>query len=65
MQGSDGQIVMPPLTNLSSEKLDRAGAFLLEDGMSMLLWIGKMISQDFLVALFGVSSLDGVDTSQV
>ena len=37
------------------------GAFLLEDGICMILWIGREIASSFLVSLFGVTSLDGID----
>jgi protein transport protein SEC24 len=55
----------PPVLTLSSEKLDRQGAFLLDNGEVLLLWVGKAISIEFLQHVFGQSSLDGVDPATV
>jgi len=63
--GPDGNIILPPTVQLSSEKLDRGGVFLLEDGQNMWLWVGKAASADFLLQLLGVPTLDNVDTTQV
>ena len=60
-----GSIVLPPTVSLSSEKLDRRGVFLLEDGDLMYLWIGREVSPDLLVALLGIPSLEGYDTSTI
>ncbi len=55
----------PAVLTLSSEKLDRQGAFLLDNGEVLLLWVGKAISIEFLQQVFGLSSLDGVDPTTV
>lgn len=61
---SGASVVLPPPCNLSSEKLDRTGVFLLENGLSMYLWIGKQVSSSFLADVFSVSSIEAVDTNQ-
>jgi protein transport protein SEC24 len=55
----------PAVLTLSSEKLDRQGAFLLDNGEVLLLWVGKAISIEFLQHVFGLSSLDGVDPNAI
>lgn len=60
--GEDDVVVLPPTVNLASDKLDRTGAYLLEDGQTMFLWIGKAVSPLFLRDAFGVASLDVLDT---
>lgn len=35
------QVVLPPSIPLSSESMTQEGAYLIENGESMLLWIGK------------------------
>jgi protein transport protein SEC24 len=55
---------LPPSLNLSSEKLDRNGAYLLEDGQSITMWIGRGINPQFLQQVFGISTIDGVDTTK-
>ena len=53
---------MPPLVNLSVDNLSSDGAFLLEDGLVMMLWLGRDVPSQFLEDLFGISSLDGVNS---
>jgi protein transport protein SEC24 len=61
MYEGEDQIRMPPLVNLSAENLTSNGAFLLEDGVVMMLWLGKEVSSAFLNSLFGVSGLEGIN----
>jgi len=63
LPGPNGLTVLPPLLNVNSEKLERNGIFLLEDGQQMWIWIAKGASPELISELFGVPSLDGVDTS--
>jgi protein transport protein SEC24 len=57
--------VLPPLVRVSYARLDSAGAYLLENGQSMYLWIGRDISPQFLNDVFGVSTLDQIDHTLV
>lgn len=38
--GDDGHFILPPALNLTSERLERHGLFLMEDGQNMFLWVG-------------------------
>ncbi|XAO24239.1 protein transporter SEC24 [Cryptococcus bacillisporus CA1280] len=38
--GDDGTMILPPALNLTSEKLERHGLFLIEDGQNIFLWVG-------------------------
>lgn len=49
------------MNNLSSERLDPGGVFLLDDGQYLLLWVGKAAAPEVVHALFGVPSLLGLD----
>jgi len=57
--------IIPTPLELSSEKLDRSGIFLLEDGQQMWIWIGKTCPAEYTHQLFGIPSFDGVDTSML
>jgi len=59
------QVILPPVINLSSEKLDRGGIFLLDDGQYLLLWVGKLAAPEAVHALFGVPSLLGIDEAAI
>ncbi|KAL6066051.1 Protein transport protein Sec24B [Balamuthia mandrillaris] len=61
VKGDDGKVVLPPVLNLSTEKLDQSGLFLLDDGQYLLLWIGKAVHGELLEQLFGVSSLAAIE----
>ncbi|KAL8274390.1 hypothetical protein Esti_001712 [Eimeria stiedai] len=52
------QVVLPPSIPLSSESMTQEGAYLIENGETMLLWIGKSAPAEWLLAVFGISTLD-------
>lgn len=56
------RVKLPVILNLTCERFSSDGIFLLENGVEMFMWIGKNVSSALLGALFGVSSLEGVDT---
>jgi len=45
---ASGAPTLPPTLPLSLEKLDPNGAFLLDDSVSLFLWLGRGVAQDFL-----------------
>uniref|UniRef100_K3WYQ9 Gelsolin-like domain-containing protein n=1 Tax=Globisporangium ultimum (strain ATCC 200006 / CBS 805.95 / DAOM BR144) TaxID=431595 RepID=K3WYQ9_GLOUD len=59
------RIVLPPVINLSIERLQCDGVFLLEDSMTLYLWVGRSAPAAFLTSLFGFHTMDGVDCRQV
>jgi len=61
---NDGRIMLPVLCNLSSEKLDRGGIFLLEDTQTMYMWVGKQVHAEVMTKLFGVPSIEYADTTK-
>lgn len=52
----DGHVRLPPLLRLSTESLASDGAYLLEDGQRMFLWLGKALSPLFIADIFGLGS---------
>lgn len=55
---------MPNLLNLSSEKLERHGIFLLENGFQQFLWIGSNVHPELVSMLFGTSILSQIQTGR-
>lgn len=55
-----GHIVLPPALNLSSERIVPYGLYLLDDGQSQFLWIGRDAVPQLLADVFGVE-----DKSQI
>ncbi|XP_029956718.1 protein transport protein Sec24A isoform X2 [Salarias fasciatus] len=53
-------IPQPKLLQLSVEKLSREGAFLMDAGMVMYLWIGRNCHPNFLTQVLGVPSYAAV-----
>ncbi|POM72159.1 Putative vesicle coat complex COPII subunit SEC24/subunit SFB2 [Phytophthora palmivora] len=65
-EGAPSQsIVLPPVINLSIERLQCDGVFLLDDTLSLYLWVGRSAPPELLESLFGVPSMEGVDCSQL
>lgn len=61
----NGAVVLPPTLNLSSEKLSRASAFLLDNGQEIFVWLGREVAAEIINALFGVQDLTQTDVNQV
>ncbi|AFZ80520.1 Sec23/Sec24 domain containing protein [Theileria equi strain WA] len=49
---------IPPPLHLTHESLTQEGAYLLENGESMIIWIGRNISPQWLQAVFDAPSFD-------
>ncbi|KAI8824176.1 uncharacterized protein EV422DRAFT_493298 [Fimicolochytrium jonesii] len=60
LPGGDGKIVFPPLLNLSAEKLERHGLYLLENGLEMFLWVSRGTDPQLIQKLFDKPSYDAV-----
>jgi len=54
---------LPRLLPLTAASLSTAGAYLLEDGATLTLWLGKDVPTDFLQAAFGWPTLENVDAA--
>lgn len=52
---SSGDIVLPPAINLSSASLVLYGLYLIDDGQTQFLWIGRDVVPQLLEDVFGVS----------
>ncbi|EEA05110.1 Sec23/Sec24 trunk domain-containing protein [Cryptosporidium muris RN66] len=57
-QENEQSLVLPPMLNLTAEQMTQSAAYLLEDGESMYLWLGRAIPTSFIQQIFGVASLD-------
>lgn len=53
---SDRTIPQPPILQLTVEKINRDGAYLMDAGSVMFLWIGKNCGQNFISQVLGVSN---------
>ena len=62
--GPEGIIMSEPL-NLSSEKLERHGAYLLEDGQNIFIWIGRQVSPQLCMDLLDVRSYEEIRAGKV
>jgi len=56
---------MPPLLPLSSERLVRHGLFLIEDGQTMFLWIGRDAVPQLVMDVFDLPSYDQLPSGKV
>ncbi|GAB6024255.1 Protein transport protein Sec24A, variant 2 [Chamberlinius hualienensis] len=54
----DVSVPQPPLLPVTSEKFERQGAFLLDNGERMFLYVCQGISQRFCLNIFNVSSFE-------
>uniref|UniRef100_A0A7S4QMV4 Uncharacterized protein n=1 Tax=Alexandrium monilatum TaxID=311494 RepID=A0A7S4QMV4_9DINO len=56
-----GRVTLPDMLNLTSESMTQDGVYLLEDGDTMYVWIGRAVDTAFVQAVFGASSFDQLD----
>ena len=52
---------LPQPLPLTARSVQEAGAFLVDDGISLSLWLGHAVPPDFLQAVFGTPTLENVD----
>lgn len=58
--GETGQIVLPPPQNLTSERLAPHGLYLIDDGQTQFLWVGRDAVPQLVADVFGVDELRNV-----
>jgi hypothetical protein len=58
-------VPQPPRLHLSAEKLDSHGAFLMDAGDHMMMYIGHNISSQFCSAVLGVPSFSAIPEEMV
>ncbi|KAF8637917.1 hypothetical protein AX17_002539 [Amanita inopinata Kibby_2008] len=58
--GSVGEhgVIMPPALPLTSERFERHGLFLIEDGQTMFLWVGRDAVSQLIMDVFNLPSYD-------
>ena len=61
----DDQVVMPAGQKLSAEGLDAHGVYLIDNGMLLLMWIGKQVPPQLLVDLLNVQDAARLDGAKV
>lgn len=61
----NGRVFLPHLVRVSYARLNPTGAYMLENGQRLFLWLGREVPQQFLQDVFGVQTLDEVDSSLV
>lgn len=59
------RIRLPAVVNLTHERLQSDGVYLLDNACDLLMWVGRQVNPSIMNALFGVPSLEGVDMSRV
>lgn len=57
---TNGEIVMPQPMNLSSERLQSYGLYLIDDGQTQFLWIGAQAVPQLIQDVFGLPSIEHV-----
>ncbi|KAI8801010.1 Sec23/Sec24 trunk domain-containing protein [Cladochytrium replicatum] len=57
----DGIVKLPPAVRVSYERLDQSGAYVVDNGQQMFLWLGRQCNVDFLKMVFGVEGVEQID----
>lgn len=59
-----GEIVMPPKLNLTGEKIVSHGLYLIDDGQTQFLWVGRDAVPQLALDAFGVNSLADIKSGK-
>jgi protein transport protein SEC24 len=62
--GENG-VIMPPPLPLTSERLERHGLFLIEDGQIIFLWVGRDAVPQLVMDVFNLPSYDALRGGKV
>lgn len=54
----DNGIILPPPLALTSERLERHGLFLIEDGQTIFLWVGRDAVPQLVQDVFNIPSYE-------
>lgn len=65
LQLNERVIPQPPLLQLTAEKLTREGAFLMDCGNVMYMWVGKSCNEVFIRDVLGCSNYTSIPTNMV
>ena len=63
--GEDGQIAMPPTLNASSASLLPYGLYLIDDGQTQFLWVGRDAVPQLIEDVFGVPDKNSLKVGKV
>jgi protein transport protein SEC24 len=55
--GENG-VMMPPALPLTSERMERHGLFLIEDGQTIFLWVGRDAVPQLIMDVFSLPSYE-------
>ncbi|KAK7207512.1 COPII component protein [Myxozyma melibiosi] len=59
-----GEIVLPPKLNLSAALIERYGLYLIDDGQTQFLWVGRDAVPQLIMDVWGLPSLEHVKTGK-
>merc|ERR1719316_477845 len=63
VQDENGTVTLPAPLHPTRQSLKEDGVYLLENGQSLFMWIGKTVSPDFLHRVFGVKMLSQLNVT--
>lgn len=59
------KLILPPRLNLSSERFERHGLYLIEDGMSIFLWLGRAAVPALTMDVFGAQDYASLQSGPI
>lgn len=62
---SEDNVVFPQPLNLTLERLEMHGCYLLENGQDIFIWVGRGVVPQLCVDLFGVNSYEALRGGKV
>jgi hypothetical protein len=54
------RLPMPPIVQLSSERMTRGGVYFINTGQEMFMWVSRSVPVQFCIDAFGLSHYDAI-----
>lgn len=62
---ASGAVKLPPMVRASSHWLKSDQVYMVDDGISLLIWLSRSCDPRFIKDVFGVTAIENIDTSGV
>ncbi|WFD42955.1 COPII subunit [Malassezia psittaci] len=59
------KVILPPKMNLSSERLERHGLYLLDNGLDLILWLGRAAVPNLTMDVFGAPDYASLSSGKI
>ena len=64
LKDEQGTVQLPPSVRLMKKSIEKNGAYIADNGVHIIVWVGSNLSPDFFEQVFGVASFTALDSGR-